>query len=191
MVSIDALIKFKRWNEIHDLRKNCFPFVHLLPFEAVWALNDSNFQDSISNRKVVFFRATIYSIKTYSISNSQQLDTSGMKSFFIKILLLCFSVFATIIPINYFVDPANIFGNGAYEKGISDYLIQGYHVVNIMNYDERLLQKFYIESLKNGPKTIVLGSSRSMQLSSRLLSQQVINNGVSGASVEDLLAIYN
>lgn len=114
-----------------------------------------------------------------------------MKKFFLKISMICFPVLVTLISVNYYVDPANLFSGGKYEKGIANYLCEGYNVTNIYNYDERLLQKYFIECLKIKPDILVIGSSRSMLIGSDLFSNKIINNGVSGASVEDFLAIYN
>jgi hypothetical protein len=104
--------------------------------------------------------------------------------FFIPIPLL-------IIAANYWIDPANVFHKD-YEAGIVDYLLQGYNVTNIVNYDERSLQKLYIEKMPECPEEIILGSSRVMFISRELMGKDhLINNGVNGAFLEDLLAIYS
>jgi hypothetical protein len=96
-----------------------------------------------------------------------------------------------VMGVNYFVDPANIFQNGNYEYSISKYLIQGYNVTNVTNYDERLLQKYFIQQMKNCPHEVVLGSSRIMMIGGNDSAEaKLINNGVSGATLEDDLAIY-
>jgi hypothetical protein len=113
-----------------------------------------------------------------------------MKKFVIG-LLRFLPVPILILAVNYFEDPANIFRKGEYEAGIVDNLIKGNHVSNISNYDERLLQKYFIEKLQYCPETIILGSSRVMQLGKGFFNgEKLINNGVSGASIEDFLAIY-
>ena len=97
-----------------------------------------------------------------------------------------------IICINYKEDPANIFRKGPYEKGIVKYLNEGKNVTNVTNYDERLLQRYFITDNKNCPDVIVLGSSRVMQLGKGFFpNENLMNNGVSGATIEDLLAIYD
>ncbi len=71
------------------------------------------------------------------------------------------------------------------------HLAKGYNVTNVMNYDERLLQKYFIEKMKQSPSEIVLGSSQIMIIGSNYATESsLINNGVSGASLEDYLAIY-
>ncbi len=106
-------------------------------------------------------------------------------------------MFITIIGVlavaatNYCVDPAQLFSDGNYEQGVADILLSGNNVANVSNYDERLLQKAYVNNLKRRNDVIVLGSSRSMQLRSHLFpGMSFFNHGVSGASIEDYLAIY-
>ncbi len=97
----------------------------------------------------------------------------------------------TVASTNYFVDPAQIFSVGNYEQGVADILLSGNNVANVSNYDERLMQKAYVNNLKRRNDVIVLGSSRSMELRSHLFpGMSFFNHGVSGASLEDYLAIY-
>ena len=97
-----------------------------------------------------------------------------------------------IMGINYFTDPANIFKNDLYETIVHTLLIKGNNVTNVPNLDERLLQKLYIENLNTCPDEIILGASRIMQIGRASNTQKIncINNGVSGASLEDILSIY-
>jgi len=104
---------------------------------------------------------------------------------------ICIPVLFLIMSVNYFIDPANIFQNGKYEKGIADLLCDSLNITNIVNYDERLQQKFFIECTHQ-PDLLILGSSRSMLISSDFFENKNIkNNSVSGASIEDYLAIYH
>jgi len=92
--------------------------------------------------------------------------------------------------VNYIGDPAHLFSGEEYERGIAEILLTGTNVANMSDYNERLLQKFYISGLTQPKDIIVLGSSRSMQLSSSLFpGRTFFNNSVSGASIEDYLAI--
>ncbi|MEP7263872.1 MAG: hypothetical protein ABI772_05220 [Bacteroidota bacterium] len=95
-----------------------------------------------------------------------------------------------LLGLNYFVDPANLFRSD-YESGIANYLLSGNHVTNVINYNERILQKLFIEKMERCPTTIVLGSSRIMQISSfNTKDSLLINDGVSGATLEDFVSIY-
>lgn len=113
-----------------------------------------------------------------------------MKQLFFRLfhfspLLLC------IVSINYFVDPANIFKTEIYETMVN-HLKNGDNITNVTNIDERLLQKLFIAELKECPDEIILGASRIMSIgkASNINKINCINNGVSGASLEDIFAIY-
>ena len=113
-----------------------------------------------------------------------------MKKILLKISLFLPILFSVVF-MNYFVDPANLFRGTPYEQSIAKLLLQGQNVANISNYDERLLQKFYIQGLTQKKDIIVLGSSRSMQISTDMFpGKTLFNNSVSGASVEDFISIY-
>lgn len=113
-----------------------------------------------------------------------------MKKIFLKIMLLV-PVLVLLVSINYFIDPAHIF-DPRFEEGIARHLLDGMNVTNVYNYDERLLQKYYIEGLNNKPEVVVLGSSRIMLIGSSFFpSHRLVNNGVSGCQIEDMMAIFN
>ncbi|QGU95838.1 hypothetical protein GOM49_12690 [Clostridium bovifaecis] len=111
---------------------------------------------------------------------------------FIKKLCLLLPIPINLVMVNYFVDPGNIFyKHGYYEKGIASILSKETNVENLSNYDERLLQKFYIDKLEKTKRIVVLGSSRAMQITEKVLKEEdMFNSSVSGASLEDLMAIY-
>jgi len=110
---------------------------------------------------------------------------------FIKKLIFLLPILCVIIGFNYFIDPANIFRSEKYYKEVVGVLLKGKNVANIMNYDERLLQKEYINGISKRKEIFVLGSSRVMQISSSVFpGHSFLNNGVSGASIEDDMAIY-
>jgi lysophospholipase L1-like esterase len=89
------------------------------------------------------------------------------------------------------MDPANLFDSHEYESGIADILIAKKNVANIYNYDDRLLQKYFIEKSIESKEILVFGSSRVMQIDkSFFLNKSFFNHGVSGASLEDYIAIF-
>lgn len=113
-----------------------------------------------------------------------------MKKFLIKLFLVLLPIFLIVISVNYFGDAAKLFSTD-YEKNLSDEIIKGNNITNVTNYDERLLQKFLIHNSTFCPDVLVLGSSRVMLINSTYFKGQTFfNNGVSGASIEDLLSIY-
>src|SRR5690606_22220124 len=70
-------------------------------------------------------------------------------------------------------------------------ILVGNNVTNIENYDERTLQRNIINNHHICPQVLVLGSSRTMLINSReFIGKTFFNNSVSGASIEDIVAIY-
>jgi hypothetical protein len=113
-----------------------------------------------------------------------------MKEFVLKILLLLPIIFLAII-VNLTQDPANLFSGSQYEQGIASLLLQGSNVKNVSNYDERLVQKYYVNGLTQPKDIVVLGSSRAMMIRSDIFpGRRFFNSSVSGASLEDHIAIY-
>jgi len=97
---------------------------------------------------------------------------------------------SAVAGVNYYVDPANLFGDRTYEAGVAALLAQGKGVANVTDYDERLVQKFFAERLTARRDVLVLGSSRAMNLVPEYFgSTSFFNASVSGASLEDLSAI--
>lgn len=113
-----------------------------------------------------------------------------MKKFIYKTFILSILVLIVLGSVNYFGDAAKLFGN-EYEKMISSILLEGKNVTNISNYDERRLQKELIENLNTVPDIVILGSSRTMLINNEYFEEySLLNNSVSGASLEDLISIY-
>lgn len=103
-------------------------------------------------------------------------------------LVTCLLIVAAF---NYIVDPAGLFRTTKYEYGIAKILLKGKNVANLSDYNERLLQKYLIENIKLKPETVVLGSSRSLLIAPLQKSKSLfLNNSVSGATLEDIIAIY-
>ena len=108
-------------------------------------------------------------------------------AFFLPVLILFLSV-------NYWVDPANRFSGGKYERGLAELVLAGKHAANVTDYDERVFEKFYIAGTTHKKDLIVLGSSRTLPIgaaSGLFRDKNYFNNSVSGASLEDLMAIYS
>ena len=111
-----------------------------------------------------------------------------MIKFLKKTIIYCLLVLLFVILVNIIIDPANIISG--IEVKIAEYISEGYNVTNVQNIEERLLQKNIIQNLLYSPSIIILGSSRIMQIGKKYYGNSCFNNGVSGASIEDLLAIY-
>lgn len=113
-----------------------------------------------------------------------------MKNFIYKLIIISFPVLILLITVNYFGDAAKIY-DSKYEKEMAEILMNGSFVTNISNYDERVFQKELIIRIKNPPEILVLGSSRTMLINSTYFPNHTFfNNSVSGASLEDIIALY-
>ena len=113
-----------------------------------------------------------------------------MIKFIKKVFYTLTPILVIIIVVNYFGDAANLFHVG-YEQKIASIIKEGKFVTNISNYDERILQKEIIKNLVNSPDIAVLGSSRTMLINQHIFnSKYLINNSVSGATIEDIIAVY-
>jgi len=88
------------------------------------------------------------------------------------------------------MDPACLFMHGTYEEGVAAILNRGKNVANLGNYDERIVQKVYVNKLKASSQIVAIGSSRTMEIrSSFFTGKTFFNNSVSGATLEDIIAI--
>jgi hypothetical protein len=113
-----------------------------------------------------------------------------MKEFLFKTAFVVLPTLIFLVLVNYIGDSARIFDD-EYESKIANMLHSGHYVTNISDYDERLFQKEFIKKVKQKPDIVVIGSSRTMFIRDEYFQNQlVINSSVSGASVEDLIAIY-
>lgn len=113
-----------------------------------------------------------------------------MQRFIKKFIFISLPVLILLFAVNYFGDAARIF-DPEYEKKMAEILMNGSYVTNISNYDERVFQKELINGLNNAPEVLVLGSSRTMLINSAYFPNQTFfNNSVSGASIEDIIALF-
>lgn len=112
------------------------------------------------------------------------------KRFSIYVLGGAICILVAVASFCYRVDPGNIFRNVLVET-CGEWLLKGHDVSITQNYDERLLQKYLIEYGTKNYDILVLGSSRTMDIGSNLFEQRSIQNySVSGASIEDDIALY-
>lgn len=115
-----------------------------------------------------------------------------MKKLIFKILWLI-PILILMVTIILLRDPARLFRDKAYEKGIADLLLNHKNVTNVtdVNYDARYLMEYYVDHLKEKKEVVVLGSSRVMFIGSKMFpGKSVFNSGVPSASLEDIFAIY-
>ena len=113
-----------------------------------------------------------------------------MKKFLINNVVFGSFVLLILVCVNYFGDSAKIFDSD-YEKKISKIILKNKNVTNILNYDERILQKYLINSFRFRKDIIVIGSSRVMMINTdHFNNKSFFNSSVSGATIEDYIAIY-
>jgi hypothetical protein len=111
---------------------------------------------------------------------------------FIKYFLVTVAVLmGSAAMLNYFVDPAGIFfASETLEYAMAKGLADNNAVAIPGNYDERKFQKYRIElETHYQPAVLVVGSSRVMQISIKTYPEKVFNLGVSGATIEDDIAL--
>jgi competence protein ComGF len=121
-----------------------------------------------------------------------------MDKFLFKLIYLVPVIFVVVLT-NYNVDPANLFSNKrsnqdslSYELQILNNILEGYNVTNLDTYDERVFNKKFIQSIVVAPETVILGSSRSQLINKDIFDcDQLINNSVTGATLEDIIALFN
>lgn len=113
------------------------------------------------------------------------------RSFISRTMLLGAPVFLLFVAVNYFGDASLLFEIG-YEEKMAEIILEGEMVENFYDFDERIFQKEVISNLDETPEVVVLGSSRGMLINTFTLDSAytLMNNSVSGASVEDLIALY-
>ena len=113
------------------------------------------------------------------------------RSFISRTIILGAPVFLLFVAVNYFGDASLLFEIG-YEEKMAEIILEGEMVENFYDFDERIFQKEVISNLDETPEVIVLGSSRGMLINTLTLDSAytLMNNSVSGASVEDLIALY-
>lgn len=106
-------------------------------------------------------------------------------SFFITII----SLLVIVITFNFVIDPAHLF-DIKQEVCIEKILSAGGNAVVVGNFDERILQKSRA-AVENSRHIdwVVIGSSRSMQITQSMVGTSLINMSVSGASIEDYIAL--
>lgn len=112
------------------------------------------------------------------------------KQYFAVFFLVTGLLLGCAAMLSYIEDPGGVFTKNLKEREIAEILLSGHNAANVKNYDERLLQKDVIQNDPRHNDLIVLGSSRVMQIrSSDFEGKTFFNHGVSGVTIEDIIAI--
>ena len=107
-----------------------------------------------------------------------------------RIAFLILPVLIIMATVNYIVDPALVLHDGKFESEIAQAILNNKDVSLTTNYNERKVQRFIIQGITESPDGIIVGSSRVMKIP--LTSLGIENgfcNGVSGATIEDIISI--
>lgn len=115
-----------------------------------------------------------------------------MRDFLPRLFLFLLPVALLLAGVNVGVDPAGLYRTEL-ETAMATRLLAGEAVGVNRNFNDRLLQRLLASGHAAPPDLLVLGSSTSMELTPEnfcLPATQFFNASVSGAALEDLLAIY-
>ena len=99
-------------------------------------------------------------------------------------------LFAIIAGVNVYVDPANLFRADIMVESVYDITSSGKNANNVSDYRDRLFVEKRILDMTAAPENVVLGSSHGAQIDSAILDGETFNSCVTGATIEDVAAIY-
>ena len=112
-----------------------------------------------------------------------------MKDLFRLISLLLVFLLA-VFAVNYAGDPANIM-NPAYEQTLVDILVSGQNAANVENMEDRRFLELYSQARTQPIDTLVLGSSRTMQISPAVTGDpNTLAASVTGSDLRDVINSY-
>lgn len=108
----------------------------------------------------------------------------------IKSLLLLLPFIVIVWTVNIVVDPANLVAS-RYAKQVAEIMASGSNATNIQNLDDRQLIREYASICDKDIDVLVLGSSRSMQVTPQLTGiEKTFCAGVTGADLRDSISTY-
>lgn len=100
-------------------------------------------------------------------------------------------ILGMIAGFNYRMDPGNIFGGNQMIEECGNWLLDGHDVWVWQNFIDRHLQRYLIQNDSQNYEVLVFGSSRTMPIGRDLFPGMTMRNySVSGASMEDVIALY-
>jgi hypothetical protein len=113
-----------------------------------------------------------------------------MKQFIIKVSLFVLPVII-MAGVNYYIDNAYIFTEDKEYEVIADIVNHGHNVASLYNFNEFKLYENIIKRKHSSPDIVILGSSRSMEISSELFpNKSVFNASISESSIKEIAATY-
>jgi hypothetical protein len=112
-----------------------------------------------------------------------------LKKYIYIVLLTIIVIIFGVGTFNYKIDSAGVY-KSVFERKIATEIVNGKNIIVDKNINDEVMQKEIINALKVAPDIIALGSSRAKVLTGNdFNSNNFRNNGVSGASLEDYVAI--
>lgn len=108
-----------------------------------------------------------------------------MKKILLKSACLFIPVFAVVILVNYFVDPANVFRSSIADE-IVEYFADYEGVEVVGDFNEGSLLKKRVASLSETPDTVIIGSSHVLYVDWQF--DDYMNAGMSGEYLDDYFA---
>lgn len=97
---------------------------------------------------------------------------------------------ALVAAVNVTVDPASLFQRD-YEYNAACIVANGQNAANLKNMDDRAFQQDCAALLPAAPTTLVLGSSRCLQVTARITQDEgLFNAGVTNGDLRDSISLY-
>ncbi len=111
----------------------------------------------------------------------------------LKALLLVLPLASLLVQVNYNVDGSAILRGDKYELEIANAWLSGQAVGNFTNaINERSVMRLYVDNVETAPDTLVLGSSRAMQITQEIAgtSGTFFNAGMTGSDRKDIPSTF-
>ncbi len=108
----------------------------------------------------------------------------------LRLIALLTAFLLVVFSVNFAVDPANIFRT-EYEDRLVEILLSGENAANVDNMDDRRFLELYSAARTQPIDTLVLGSSRAMQISGAVTgAENTWVAGVTGSDLRDVISSY-
>lgn len=108
----------------------------------------------------------------------------------LKGALLFLPLVVLVAVVNVLVDPAGLYQR-EYERHVAETITSGMNAAQLKNMDDRSFERYCAQLLPTAPDTLVLGSSRCMQLTAEgLACEGLFNAGVTNGELRDMISLY-
>lgn len=108
----------------------------------------------------------------------------------LRLISLLLAFLLVVFSVNFIADPANLM-NQAYEQKLVEILVSGKNAANVENMEDRRFLQLYSEARTQPIDTLVLGSSRTMQISPAVTGDEnTLAASVTGSDLRDVINSY-